>query len=191
MQKNMERINKIRELAAEGLSQSLIADHMGVTRERIRQLCDREGIETAPGLRNVDMIEAVRECAEKGMNYADTAKHLGVTLSSVRGYAARYGIAFSPTPRKWHRVKELAAQGLTTRAIADNLGISYLSVWRAAKAHGIQLQVRAISFYTALPVVIDGVEYPSQSAAARAYGVTASAVSLWVKTGKAKRSAAK
>lgn len=41
------RIAAIRELASQGLSQAEIGRRIGISRERVRQLCVREGIETA------------------------------------------------------------------------------------------------------------------------------------------------
>ncbi len=70
--KNMERINRIRALAAEGMSQTVIADHIGVSRERIRQICTREGIETMSGRVDWDALDAVLAAADAGMTLQQT-----------------------------------------------------------------------------------------------------------------------
>lgn len=189
--KNIERINKIRELAAEGMSQSLIADHLGVTRERIRQLCNREGIETVSGLRDWDTIDALKECAEKGMTRREAAEHTGIPVTAVYGYANRYALSFAQRRYMWEEVRDLAAKGMTLTEVAKALNRPTSSIWNTAHEHGITFVKKSRSDRSwntkKIPVTTDLGTFPSIKAAAEAHGVTSGALHYWVKTGKATR----
>ena len=183
--KNMDRINRIRALAAEGLSQTVIADHMGVSRERIRQICIREGIETMSGRVDWDALDAVLAAADAGMTLRQTCAHTGLPHSHVRSLSRRRSIKFREPDRKWHKLRDLASQGLSLSQCAREMGVTPQHVWSEAKRKGIVFAANEPR--QKVRIEIDGVQYASRSKAARAHGVTPRAIVYWEKTGKAVR----
>lgn len=128
---------RIRELAAEGLSQSTIASILGVSRERIRQICVRDGIETMPGGRDHDLSDRMRDCAARGLTAQQAADELGRTVAGIYGKAKAEGITFAAPTFRWHEIRDAAAEGLTITECARRMGWTPQQVWSQAKQHGV------------------------------------------------------
>lgn len=136
--RNHDRIARIRDLAAQGLSQSTIADQEGISRERVRQICNREGIDTVPGGPDWDMRDRIAELARDGLCASEIARRLGRDPSVVSAAAKSMGL---PLPRfekpapVTDRIRQLAAAGMTTREAAEAIGWKRAAVtsyaWRA------------------------------------------------------------
>lgn len=120
--RNHDRIARIRDLAAQGLSQSTIAIQEGISRERVRQICNRERIDTVPGGPDWDMRDRIAELARDGLCASEIARRLGRDPSVVSAAAKSMGL---PLPRfekpapVTDRIRQLAASGLTMRETLD------------------------------------------------------------------------
>lgn len=131
------RVQMIRKLAAEGMSKSTIAANIGISRERVRQICNRDGIETVSGMTDADLSDRMRECAGSGMTIQQAAQALGRTVGGMRGKAKREGIVFAEPAFRWHEVRDAAAEGLTLTECARRMGWNTNCVWNEAKRRGI------------------------------------------------------
>ena len=127
----------IRALAAEGHSQSTIASLLGVSRERIRQICNREAIATEPGNIDADLSDKMRHCAARGMTLQEAAEELGRSKASLYHKAKREGITFAEPKYRWHQIRDAAAEGLTITECARRMGWLPHNVFSEAKRHGI------------------------------------------------------
>ena len=127
----------IRALASEGHSKSAIADILGVSSERIRQICNRDGIETLPGGIDYDLSDRMRECAAKGMTIQEAAAALKRHVGDIAGKAKREGIEFAKPKFRWHEIRDAAAEGLTITECARRMGWKTAHVWNEAKRNGI------------------------------------------------------
>lgn len=127
----------VRALAKEGHSQSTIASLLGVSRERIRQICNRDGIETTPGYHDADLSDRMLDCAARGLTIQQAAAELGRHVSSLYVKARREGIKFAEPEFRWHEVRAAAEEGLTMTECARRMGWSTQCVWNEAKRHGI------------------------------------------------------
>lgn len=127
----------IRALAAEDHSQSTIASLLGVSRERIRQICNREAIATEPGNIDADLSDKMRQCAARGMTLQEAAEELGRRSGSLYRKAKREGITFPEPKYRWHEIRDAAAEGLTIIQCARRMGWSPHNVWAEAKRHDI------------------------------------------------------
>lgn len=166
-------LDKIRDLAAQGMSQSTIATHIGRSRERVRQICNREGIVCLDGSRNHDRDEIFASAINSGAHLEEAAKAAGVSPAKARLIAKHLGLTPTPTPRLWHAVRDYAAQGMTLTETADALLLTTQVAWNIAKAHGITFSRKfGEGHYLPLQCVWDGVEYPSIRAATMATGVS-------------------
>lgn len=130
----------IRAMAAEGRSQSFIADLLGVSRERIRQICARDGIETLNGRRDYDLSDRMRDCAARGLTIQEAAKELGRYSSAIYQKAKAEGIVFAEPKFRWHEVRDAAAEGLTATECARRMGWTPQNVWVEAKRNNITFQ---------------------------------------------------
>ncbi len=83
---------RVRELAAEGYSQSTIADLVGVSRERIRQICNRDGIDTVWGGVDADLEDRVAALISTGMSAAEIKQSIGCGGGTVERIARRLGL---------------------------------------------------------------------------------------------------
>ena len=91
---------EIARLAAEGHSQSVIADMIGVSRERIRQICNRDGIETLSGRRDWDFRDRLPDLIARGLTVMEIARETGRQPASVRVVLRSEGLA---PLAKWKR----------------------------------------------------------------------------------------
>lgn len=142
--------DRIRELAAEGLSQSTIASILDVSRERIRQICARDRIETVPGGRDYDLSDRMRDCAARGLTIQQAADELGRTVAGIYGKAKAEGITFAEPSRRWHEIRDAADEGLTITECARRMGWTYQNVFNEAKRHGIKFRVNKASRQSAV-----------------------------------------
>ena len=127
----------IRALAKEGRSQAVIAIMLGVSRERIRQICYRDGIETLPGCIDYDLSDRMVACAERGLTIQQAAEELGRNVATLYQKAGREGIKFAEPEFRWHEIRAAAAEGLTKTECARRMGWTLQAVWNEARRHGI------------------------------------------------------
>ena len=133
---------RIRELAAEGLSQSTIADFLGVSRERIRQICDRDGIETVSGKADWDRREKLAQFSGAKMSAKEAAALAGYAPGSASDVFRRAGITPPTRETNAERYRECAEAGMTLTETARHLGHSVQTVWNEAKRCGIVFTAR-------------------------------------------------
>lgn len=143
----MTRITKapperIRELAAEGYSQSMIATLLGVTREAIRKRCDRHHIVCQSGKYDLDKVERLRALAGEKMTASEAVR--------LAGYADGYaGTVFKvhgiKPPRKEFladKCRKCADDGMTLSETARHLGRSTAAIWNTCNVAGITFTAR-------------------------------------------------
>ena len=133
---------RVRELAAEGLSQSTIADILGVSRERIRQICDRDGIETVSGKADWDRREKLAQFSGTKMSAKEAAVRAGYAAGSASDVFRRAGITPPKRETNIDRYRECAEAGMTLTETARHLGHSVQTVRNEAKRCGIVFTAR-------------------------------------------------
>lgn len=133
---------RIRELAAEGLSQSTIADFLGVSRERIRQICDRDGIETVSGKADWDRREKLAQFSGAKMSAKEAAVLAGYAAGSASDVFRRAGITPPMRETNIDRYRECAEAGMTLTETARHFGVSVQQVWNEAKRCGFVFAAR-------------------------------------------------
>ncbi len=135
--------DKIRDLAAEGHSQATIALFLGVSRERIRQICNRDGIETLSGHINHDLRDRILEALNESPD-CDTrlAKRLGVSAVTVRANRIKMGLPKVDRSRRKPQIQECADAGMTLAETGRKLGLSTQNVWTLARRWGIAFHVK-------------------------------------------------
>jgi transposase-like protein len=89
--------------------------------------------------------EWLRERLEAGRSIESIARELGRHSSTVAYWAQRHGLTSAHAPRHAARggiarenLEPLLAEGLTTRAIAERLGVSQTTVRHWLKRHGLE-----------------------------------------------------
>lgn len=131
---------RIRELASEGHSQSTIASILGVSRERIRQICDRDGIETLPGLIDWDRRDKLDQFVGAKITAKEAARLAGYTNG-----AATFRMAGLEPPRKEtniDRYRECAEAGMTLAETSRKFGAPISQVWKECKRGGVVFTAR-------------------------------------------------
>jgi hypothetical protein len=124
-------------------------------------------------------VEPLRKLAAEGVHGAEAGRRVGIG----RGYAYRlakaHGIKFPAGPVGAPRspyiepLRKLAAEGIDGVSAAERLGIHEDYARRLAARHGFPFAPRLV----AKAITLDGIDYPSIGAAARALGVSKQAVS--------------
>lgn len=136
------RIERIREALAAGKTMATIGHEEGVTRERIRQICKRFGIDTAkqPTSEERAAIDAylagasLIEAAERGAIHKDTLKR----LLRRAGHALRKERRHAPaTLERAAKAAELYADGTSTAEIAEHLSIPQPTIYRLLAIAGV------------------------------------------------------
>ena len=97
---------KLRVLAAKGLTQSEAARKLGVSRQRVSQIAARLGLAFRRGAPPIPE-ERLKELARKGLTKAEAARQLGVPLEHVRSQGERLQLSFAPA---WSRPKAAATE---------------------------------------------------------------------------------
>lgn len=96
--KRGETSRRVAELAEQGYSQATIAGMIGVTRERVRQICKRDGIETLSGDVDWDLIDSMDAYARDGLSVTQTAERLGRQVCVIRHNIKYMVEKFAPPP---------------------------------------------------------------------------------------------
>lgn len=77
------RIEKVRELAAQGMSQQTIATALGVNQGNLSVLMGRNGIAAANGNSKTDEREAVLAMVKAGKSWAEAGRRANVSLKTA------------------------------------------------------------------------------------------------------------
>ena len=113
---------KLRGLAAKGLTQAEAARKLGVSRQRVSQLAAQLGLAFRRGAPPIPE-ERLKELARKGLTRTEAARQVGVSPDRVSKLAAELGIAFA---RTWSRPKAPATElGRILQAARLACGYSY------------------------------------------------------------------
>lgn len=145
MSKNKQKVSvdRVRELAAEGHSQSMIAKLMGVTSARICQICKRKGIKTLILKPDNARREALAQLAGRDDISAAEAAQLAGYSQSGGVYAFRSMGLVPPHRRtKGDNLRELATKGYTLTQAARQVGWSAQLAFNEAKRLGIIFHVK-------------------------------------------------
>lgn len=130
-------VDRYRELAAQGYSQSTAATIMGVSRERVRQIANKHAIEFMSGRRGLDARDAVAELVEQGLTDQEIAARLGRSISVVGAFRRDMGMRSVRRYRHVETLRALAAQGLSQSEAVRRSGVAQSHVSRMARQHGI------------------------------------------------------
>ena len=93
------RNEKLRGLAAKGLSKAEAARVLGVSRQRVSQLSAQLGLTFGPRYPPVP-AERLKELAKSGLTKREVARRLGLSPERLRKIAADLGISFLPPLRR-------------------------------------------------------------------------------------------
>lgn len=118
---------EVQRLADEGYSQITAAAMLGVSRERIRQIANRDGIEFLPGGIDYDTRERVTELHGTGMADAEIAVAIGRDRQIVTSFRRTLGLPCNKSPKRSKyeaAIREMAARGMTVGEVASALGIT-------------------------------------------------------------------
>lgn len=132
---------RVRELAAEGFSRSTIADILGVSRERIRKICERDGIETVSGLIDWDRRDRLAQLSGAKMSAGKAAVMAGYAAGSA-GVFRRAGIEPPKRETNADRYRKCAEAGMTLTETARHFGHSVRAVWGESKRCGVVFTAR-------------------------------------------------
>lgn len=138
--------DKVRELAAEGLSDKKIAERTGLSRPAVRSYRAAAGILRCPAKSPRTRAETVAMVAElfgAGLKRAEVAEALGISPGTVREYKRFAGLTRRrPTMSEdggRETAIELARQGVAVSEIAARLGRSPCTVWNVLREAGVRM----------------------------------------------------
>jgi len=127
---NVPRVERIRAMRAEGKTLEEIGTELRITRERVRQLCVKNGISAERGL-TAEQKQAVAEYVA-GESLEQVAARYGSAPSTLRGWVAKEGYAIRPSPKisrrdpetleRAKRAAELYRSDKTVAEISQELG---------------------------------------------------------------------
>jgi DNA-binding CsgD family transcriptional regulator len=146
-QKDTAKVDRIRELRAEGQNLSDIGIALHISRERVRQICVREGISTERIL-TADQNTAVEEYLA-GDSLLQIAERRNVHPGTVRSWVLASGNSIrakgfaerrlSPkTISNSERAAQLYQEGQRVQTIADELGVPQPNVYRLLAIAGVK-----------------------------------------------------
>lgn len=117
---------EVARLADEGYSQAVVAEMLGVSRERIRQIADRDGIDFLPGNADYDTREKVAELHGRGLTDTEIAAEIGRDRQTAINFRRVLGLPVNKPPKRSKyeaAIREMAARGMTVGEVAVALGI--------------------------------------------------------------------
>lgn len=127
---------KLRGLAAKGLTQSEAARKLGVSRQRVSQVAARLGLAFRRGAPPIPE-ERLKELARKGLTRTEAARELGVPLDHVRSQGERLQLSFAPA---WSRPKAPTTEFgriLQAARLASGYSYSRLAVLSGLNRHHV------------------------------------------------------
>lgn len=135
---------RVRELAADGLSDKEIAGLTGLSRPAVRSYRAEAGILRCPPTSSRTRAETVAKVAEllkAGLKRAEVAETLGISPGTVREYKRAAGLTRPGMRCDGGReaAVELARQGLAVSEIAARLGRRPCTVWKALDEAGVKV----------------------------------------------------
>lgn len=130
-------------LAARGHSQATIASMLGVSRERIRQICDRDGITTLRGHRQLDAFEMAQKIVATGERMTVDELSERVRSTSVRKWIEDGKLARPAEPPKhWNDLRKFAERGWTVIETAKYMGVKPRDILTRSKSIGVTFATR-------------------------------------------------
>ena len=138
-----ERLQYIRDSVAAGVSLREMSKTLGITFQRVSQICAEHGIKPHawPHKKSVS-LEAldIYGLINAGMTRKQVAQKLGLTYGHLAVLVARQGIkwptiAEQATAAKIKRVRELAAQGYSKREVAMMIWNSQTPIYNLLSKH--------------------------------------------------------
>ena len=127
----------VRALAAEGYSQATAAIKLGVSRERIRQIANRDGIEFLSGNKDWDARDQIAALHAEGLTDTEIAERMGRYQGHIRRMRLDMGLPRNVRRTKADELCDLLSQGLTLSEAARQLGWRTQNAWEVAKRRGI------------------------------------------------------
>ena len=137
-----ESLDRIRQMAAEGMWQAEIARQFGASQQRVSELCRREGIVTAG--RSKINIDQLRRMAAEGKTQTDIARQFGASPSHISRICKREGITTRKPARRSilskvniDQLRQMVAEGKTQTDIARQFGVNQQRISEICKREGI------------------------------------------------------
>ena len=127
----------VRALAAEGYSQTTAAIMLGVTRERIRQIANRDGIEFLSGKKDWGARDQIAALHAEGLTDREIAERMGREPATIWLMREDIGLPRNVRRTKRDELCDLLSQGLTLSEAARQLGWRTQNAWEVAKRRGI------------------------------------------------------
>lgn len=131
--------DRVRELARQGHSQSMIATILDVSRERIRQICERDKIKTLSGRMKYDGIDKLKALAGTSMTAESAAKLAGYSTGNV---FRQHGLIPPKRRTNIDRYRECAEAGMTLTETAAHCGKSVQNVFNECKRTGVMFTTK-------------------------------------------------
>lgn len=139
-----ERMDRLRALAAQGLTASEIARAMGLTRRMVEGRCESAGLALRKRWRRhrfTPVQDAViGEIATAGGSRRDAALRLGLSERQVKDRAAALGVKFDGRywgPARYAELRRLWLAGLEPREMAARMSTSRGAIWEHLKIIGL------------------------------------------------------
>jgi hypothetical protein len=129
--------DRLRQLAAEGYSQATAALIVGCSRERVRQIADRDRIVFLPGSLDLEGLAEIAKLHAAGATIAQIAAATGVCAKTVARRLRRLGLKPNKPDTKTAHVLECLASGFTLTEAARQVGWTPQEAYGAARRHGV------------------------------------------------------
>lgn len=149
-QRNIERQEKIVAFHDGGKrSMQEVGNHFGITRERVRQILIRAGVDVrAHDQKAIERERIVREAEalfSQGASLRSAAQQLRIAERALADYCRRAGVSLERRNERWDRLRSrgaemaalYAAGGMTQAQIAEKYGVAHTTVARACVMNGI------------------------------------------------------
>lgn len=144
---------RVRALAAEEMSQATIAAELGVSRERIRQICNRHGIATISGARDLDGRTEVIDLHAEGLTALEIAAETGRSDVVVRLWLREAGLEPHRARTMADDIQVCIEAGMTMSECARHLDKRVQVIYNVAKRAGLKFRFKHSGFAGSGPKV--------------------------------------
>ncbi len=127
---------KVRGLAARGLTQAEAARELGVSRQRVSQLAARLRLNFGPSYPPIPKAQLAR-LAKRGLTQTDAARELGISMKRLRAHARRLGVSFAPVWSRPRKPTTKLGRVLQTARLASGYSYARLGVLSSLHRHHV------------------------------------------------------
>lgn len=130
-----------------GEEQAALAREYGITRERVRQICNKQGCVTARKRQEDFMATVAGAAIRKGLTVQQTADMFGISRVSAYMYGKRYGFTFpTMTAEEAQELERLVILAATKTSIRQAAGCDHAlseKIRRELKKRGLETKGRS------------------------------------------------